>query len=320
MLISLIAPCYNEGQVLSIFIEEICRVTSGIPNHEFEFIFINDGSRDDTLNQIKAFCKKDPRAKFISFSRNFGKEAGLLAGLKHAEGDYVAVMDCDMQDPPALLPEMIELLDTNDEYDCVATRRISRKGEPPIRSFFARSFYKMINKMSDTNIVDGARDYRLMRRNMVDAIISLPEYHRFSKGIFSWVGFETTWLEYENIERAKGETKWSFWKLLIYAVEGIVGFTTVPLRFATILGAFVSVFAFCYLIYIVVKTWFGHRLLAGYPSTMATILFIGGMIMLALGIIGEYIAKTYMESKHRPQYIVKETNVKKEDDTNDKQA
>jgi glycosyltransferase involved in cell wall biosynthesis len=311
MKISLIIPCYNEEPVLKLFYNEVSKVINTLESCEFELIFVNDGSKDNTLKILKEFAKADSRVRYLSFSRNFGKEAALLAGLDHSTGDYTAVMDADMQDPPSLLPQMIELLESG-ECDCVATRRVSRKGEPPIRSLFARAFYSMINKMSTANIVDGARDFRMMNRAMTDAILSLREYHRFSKGIFGWVGFETKWLEYENIERAEGETKWSFGKLFLYAIEGIVGFTTIPLRFATIMGVLVSFIAFLYLVFIVVKTWLGHDIVKGYASTMSVILFLGGIVMMALGILGEYLAKSYMESKKRPIYILKEFNVEKD--------
>lgn len=307
--VSLVVPCYNEEKVLDIFYKETCGVLNLLASYEFEFVFINDGSNDGTLALLKKFAQKDKRVKYISFSRNFGKEAGLMAGLEHATGDFVGVMDSDMQDPPSLLPEMLAELE-KDEFDCVATRRVNRKGEPAIRSLFARAFYRMINKVSSTNIVDGARDYRIMKRVMVDAILSLPEYHRFSKGIFGWVGFETRWIEYENVERVQGETKWSFWKLFAYAVEGIVGFTILPLRLATVCGAIVSLLAFAFLLFIVIKTII-HLDVPGYASTMAVILFLGGMVMLALGVLGEYVAKIYMETKKRPLYIVKEANIKK---------
>ena len=238
MLLSIVVPCYNEQEALPYFYEEICRVAGEMKaSHgaEFEFIFVDDGSRDNTLAITRELHKKDPRVRYISFSRNFGKEAGILAGLKAAKGDYVAMMDADLQDPPALLPQMLDAL-LQEDYDCAATRRTNRKGEPPIRSFFARMFYKIINRLSDADIVDGARDYRLMRRRMVDAILALPEYNRFSKGIFGWVGFKTKWLEYVNVERVAGETKWSFWKLFLYSLEGIVAFTTAPLALASLLA------------------------------------------------------------------------------------
>lgn len=307
--VSLVVPCYNEEKVLERYYRETSMVINSIEDYEFEFIFVDDGSKDDTLKLMQRLSEKDERVHYVSFSRNFGKEAGLMAGLEYAKGDLVGVMDSDLQDPPSLIPDMLKELE-NDEVDCVATRRVDRKGEPPIRSFFARMFYQMINKMSSTDIVDGARDYRIMKRCMVDAIIALPEYHRFSKGIFGWVGFNTKWLEFENIERADGETKWSFWKLFAYAIEGIVGFTTIPLRFATLIGVLVSFVAFCYLLFIVIKTWI-HLDVPGYASTMAVILFLGGLTMLALGVLGEYVAKIYMETKRRPLYIVKRSDIKK---------
>lgn len=313
MKISIVVPCYNEEEVLALFYKEVCREIDLLKNYKFELLFINDGSRDKTLKKIKELADKDPRVRYISFSRNFGKEAGLMAGLENSTGDYVVVMDADLQDPPSLLSEMIETLNEG-EYDCVATRRVDRKGEPLIRSFFARSFYRLINKMTPAEIVDGARDFRMMNRNMADAVISLREYNRFSKGIFSWVGFDTKWIEYENIERARGETKWSFLKLLRYAFDGIIGFSTFPLRMATISGVLVSFIAFLYLLFIVIKTWLGHQIVAGYASTMSVILFLGGIIMTALGILGEYISKIYSESKQRPIYIIKESNTEKGND------
>lgn len=308
-LISVICPCYNEEPMLQLFYDTLQEQAVGtIQGHTFEILFVNDGSRDGTLGIIKRLADADARVRYISFSRNFGKEAAIYAGLKNATGDYVVIMDCDLQDPPALLGTMLEKLESG-ACDCVATRRVTRAGEPKIRSAFARAFYRLINRISDTEFVDGARDYRMMRRAMVDAVLSLPEYHRFSKGLFMWVGFDTIWLEYENIERAAGETKWSFWKLVAYAVEGIVSFSTVPLRIATVTGCLVSAAALIYMIVRVVIALFIGNPVAGYPSLLAILLFLGGTTLLALGIIGEYVARTYEQVKNRPIYIERESNV-----------
>lgn len=304
--ISIIVPCYNEEQAIPYFYDEIVKVSKNMNYLDFEFLFINDGSKDKTLEILKEYSKKDKRVRFISFSRNFGKEAAMLAGLENALGDYVTLMDADLQDPPSLLEEMYRLI--NEEgYDCVGTRRVTRKGEPPIRSFFARIFYKLINKMSKIEMVDGARDYRLMTRQVVDAIVSMKEYNRYSKGIFSFVGFETKWLEYENIERVAGETKWSFWKLLIYALEGITAFSTVPLVISALIGIILFIIAFVMIIIIIVKTLLLGDPVSGWPSMMCIILFLSGIQLFSLGIIGQYLSKTYLESKKRPIYIIKET-------------
>lgn len=303
-LLTIITPCYNEEETVGYFYDEVNKALKKM-DVDYEILFINDGSKDDTLNKCIELKKKDEKIKIINFSRNFGKEAAMLAGLKASKGDYVVIMDTDLQDPPSLLPEMMTYV-KNGEYDSVATYRVSRKGEPPIRSFFARMFYKLINKMIDVEIVDGARDYRLMSRTVVDAVLELGEYHRFSKGIFAWVGFKTKYLEYENVERIAGETKWSFWKLFKYAIEGIVGFTTFPLRLATIAGVLVSAFGFIYMLYIVIKAIFFGDPVAGFPSLVVFITLLGGIQLLFLGIIGEYLAKTYTESKKRPIYIIKE--------------
>lgn len=304
--ISIIVPCYNEEQAIPYFYDEIVKVSKNMNYLDFEFLFINDGSKDKTLEILKEYSKKDKRVRFISFSRNFGKEAAMLAGLENALGDYVTLMDADLQDPPSLLEKMYRLI--NEEgYDCVGTRRVTRKGEPPIRSFFARIFYKLINKMSKIEMVDGARDYRLMTRQVVDAIVSMKEYNRYSKGIFSFVGFETKWLEYENIERVAGETKWSFWKLLIYAFEGITAFSTVPLVISALIGIILFIIAFVMIIIIIVKTLLLGDPVSGWPSMMCIILFLSGIQLFSLGIIGQYLSKTYLESKKRPIYIIKET-------------
>lgn len=306
--VTIVCPCYNEEAALPIYYEAMCqRVFSKLPQHAFSLLLINDGSRDGTLSEMKALAERDARVKYISFSRNFGKEAALYAGLTHADGEYVIVMDCDLQDPPALIPEMLARVEAG-ECDCVATRRVTRKGEPAIRSAFARAFYRLINRISDTEFVDGARDFRVMRRAMVDAVLELPEYHRFSKGLFMWVGFETQWLEYENVERAAGETKWSFWKLFSYAIEGIVSFSTVPLRIATVIGCVISAAALVYMFIRVIIALFVGNPVAGYPSLLAIMLCLGGFTLLALGIIGEYVARTYEQVKQRPVYIEKEHN------------
>ena len=303
-LLSIITPCYNEEATIHYFYEETKKYLDTM-DVEYEIIFVNDGSKDKTIEECLKVKEKDQNVKILNFSRNFGKEAAMYAGLNEAKGDLVVIMDTDLQDPPKLLPEMYNILQSN-EYDSVATYRVNRKGEPPIRSFFARMFYKMINKMIDVEIIDGARDYRMMKRTMVDAIISMNEYHRFSKGIFAWVGFNTKYLEYENVERVAGETKWSFWKLFKYAIDGIVGFTTLPLRLATFTGIFVSMFGFLYMLYIVVKALVFGDPVAGFPSLIVIIALLGGIQLLFLGIIGEYLAKTYMETKKRPIYIIKE--------------
>ncbi len=307
-LISVIVPCYNEQEVLHMFYDEISRVAGEMSAYDFEFIFVNDGSRDNTLNICKELAAKDERVKFISFSRNFGKEAGIYAGFEKSKGDLVCMMDADLQDPPALLPEMVKAIE-EEGYDSVATRRVTRKGEPPIRSFFARMFYKLMNKISKTEIVDGARDYRLMTRQFVNSLLDLDEYNRFSKGLFGWVGYNTKWLEYENVERAAGETKWSFWKLLLYSIEGIMAFSTVPLAISAIMGILFCVIAFAMIIFIIAKTVMFDDPVAGWPSTACIILFVGGVQLFCVGILGQYLAKTYLEVKGRPIYICKETNI-----------
>lgn len=307
-IISVIVPCYNEEKAIMSFYNEIFYVIEDIKKYDFEIIFINDGSKDNTFEVLKILSNKDNRVKYISFSRNFGKEAAMLAGLKSSKGEYTVLMDCDLQDPPRLLPEMISIMESG--YDSVATRRCSRKGEPPIRSIFARTFYKIMNKISQIDIVDGARDYRMMSRKMLDSILELQEYHRFTKGIFGWVGFETKWIEYENVERVEGETKWSFGKLVLYAIEGIVAFTTVPLRLASLTGGVISILSIIYTIFIVIKTMFFGVDVPGYASLISIIMFLGGIQLIALGIIGEYISRTYMEVKRRPHFIIKETNIK----------
>ena len=304
--ISIVIPIYNEEEAIPIFYEEIKRISKILKEYKFEYIFVEDGSKDNSLNLLKDLAKKDKDVRFISFSRNFGKEAGMIAGLEASTGDYVTIMDVDLQDPPALLPEMIKAI-KEEGYDSVGTRRVTRKGEPPIRSFFARTFYKIINKMSKVEMVDGARDYKLMTRKVVDAVISLKEYNRYTKGLFSFVGFKTKWIEYENVERVAGETKWSFWKLFLYAIEGIVAFTTAPLSIASVIGLLFCLIAFLAIVFIVIKTLIFNDPVAGWPSLACIITFIGGIQLFCMGIIGQYLAKTYLETKNRPIYIVSET-------------
>jgi glycosyltransferase involved in cell wall biosynthesis len=304
MKLSIVVPCYNEEKVLPLFYEEISKELKKL-DVDYELVFVDDGSRDRTIEELRNKAHKNKRIKVISFSRNFGKESAMLAGLDHTKGDYVVIMDADLQDPPYMLESMLKFLETND-YDCVATYRVTRKGEPPIRSFFARMFYKLINKFTKVEIVDGARDYRMMTRQMVDSLLELREYHRFSKGLFTWIGFKTKYLDYENVERRAGETKWNFWKLTKYAIEGIVSFTTAPLRLATIFGLGISLIAFLYLIYIIINTLIFGNPTAGWPSMTCIILFLGGIQLITIGIIGEYLARTYEESKKRPSYIISE--------------
>lgn len=305
--ISIVVPMYNEQESLGILYKELNRVTDTLPEYEFEYLFVNDGSSDATLAEIRQLAEKDKRVRYVSFSRNFGKEAALYAGLKNATGDYVATMDADLQDPPALLPQMIAMIEAGD-CDNVATRRVNRKGEPPIRSFFAKCFYKVMRHLSHIEIADGARDYRLMSRAMVDSIVSVSEYNRFSKGIFAWVGYETKWLEFENVERSAGETKWSFWKLVRYSFDGIINFSDTPIRISSYLGLLLTVLSFVAIIMEVIRALVFGDPVAGWPSLVCIITFIGGIQLFCMGIMGQYIAKTYMEVKRRPHYIVKETN------------
>ena len=298
--LDIVVPCYNEEEMLQIFYKE---VSDNLKNIKWNVIFVNDGSNDNTLEVIKELENSYDNVKYISFSRNFGKESAIYAGLDYSTEDYVVLMDADLQDPPSLIPKMMEYIK---EYDIVGTRRVTRKGEPFIRSFFARLFYKIANKITKIELVDGARDFRLMKREVVNAILDLKEYNRFSKGIFQWVGFETKWLEYENIERQKGESSWSFWELFKYSIEGIVSFTTAPLHIATITGIFFSIIAFLAIIVIVIKALLFGEHVEGWPSTVSIILFLSGIQLFAAGIIGEYLAKIYLESKKRPIYIIKE--------------
>lgn len=305
-LLSVIVPCYNEEENVHYFYEELMKNADFFKKRELEveIIYVNDGSKDNTVAEVKKLHEKDERVKLISFSRNFGKESAIFAGFKKAKGDYAVMMDADLQDPPHLLPEMFKYIDEG--YDSVATRRVSRKGEPPIRSFFARMFYKLMNKMSRTEIVDGARDYRLMTRQVVDSILALGEYNRFSKGIFGWVGYETKWIEFENVERAHGETKWSFWGLFKYSIEGIVAFTTMPLSLASFMGVVFCFLAFLLIIFIIVRTCIFGDPTDGWPSLVCIISMVSGVQLLCLGIMGQYLAKTYLEVKNRPLYFIKE--------------
>ena len=300
---------YNEQESLGILYQELNRVTDTIKDYEFEYLFVNDGSKDNTLQEIQKLAAADERVHYVSFSRNFGKEAALYAGLSNADGDYIATMDADLQDPPSLLPQMLAMIESQD-CDNVATRRVNRKGEPPIRSFFARCFYKLMRRLSNIDIADGARDYRLMSRAMVDSILSVSEYNRFSKGIFAWVGYDTKWLEFENVERSAGETKWSFWKLVRYSIDGIINFSNTPLQISSYLGMILTIVSFIAIIVEVIRALVFGDPVAGWPSLVCIITFIGGIELFCMGIMGQYIAKTYMEVKRRPHYIIKESNCK----------
>ncbi len=307
MKLSVIVPCYNEEASLPLFFAQTEPIAQGIIA-EVEYLFINDGSKDKTLEMIKKLEPKfeNSKVRYLSFSRNFGKEAALLAGLEHATGDFITVMDADLQDPPEMLPEMLHLLQTED-YDCIGTKRMDRRGEPKIRSFFAQTFYRMINRISDTEMVDGVRDFRLMTRQMVDAILEVKEYNRFSKGIFSWVGFNTKYLPYENQERVAGETSWSFWSLFRYSLEAIINFSDFPLTLASFIGFFSCAFSAIALLFIVVRTLIIGDSTSGWPSLVCIILFVGGLQLFCLGIVGKYVGKIFLETKKRPVYIVKET-------------
>lgn len=306
-LLTVIVPCYNEAQALPYFYQEIIKISEEMKELNFEFLFIDDGSQDQTLNILKEYHQKDKRVRYIALSRNFGKEAAMYAGLDQSRGDYITIMDADLQDPPALLKEMYHYI-KEEGYDCVGTRRVTRKGEPPIRSFFARMFYKIINKLSKVEMVDGARDYRLMTRQMVNAILSLKEYNRYSKGLFSFVGYKTKWLEYENINRIAGETKWSFWKLFVYALDGIMAFSTVPLVLSAVLGLLFCLISFILIIAIIIKTLVYGDPVDGWPSMVCIIFMVGGIQLFCMGIIGQYLSKTYLETKNRPIYIIGESS------------
>lgn len=310
--ISVVVPCYNEQEALEYFIKEFNKVKNIMSDYIFEIIFVNDGSKDKTLAIVKKYAEIDSSIKYISFSRNFGKEAAIFAGLTHSSGDYIVMMDADLQDPPSLLPEMVKAI-KEEGYDSVATRRITRKGEPLIRSFFARCFYKLMNKISKTEIVDGARDYRLMTRQFVNSLLEMKEYNRFSKGLFGWIGYKTKWIEFENIERIAGETKWSFWKLLLYSIEGIVAFSTAPLAIAAVFGIIICMIAFIFIIMIIIRTCIWGDPVSGWPSMICIVLFVGGIQLFCIGILGEYMAKMYLETKKRPIYVCQETNIIRED-------
>lgn len=309
--ISVVIPCYNEEEALPVYYKEMCRVMEKMKEVVFELIFVDDGSSDATLRIMKDLNEKDSRCRYLSFSRNFGKEAAIYAGLKASDGDYVALMDVDLQDPPALLPEMYEILQ-EDGYDNVATKRATRTGEPRIRSFLSESFYKFVNAISKTEIVDGARDYRLMKRKMVQAVLEMSEYNRFSKGIFGWVGFRTKWLEYDNIERSAGKTKWSMWKLFKYSVEGITGFSVAPLSLASVVGVLFCLLSFIMIVVIVVRTLVWGDPVSGWPSLACIIFMVSGVQLLCTGIVGEYLSKTYLETKKRPIFILKDSSDDKE--------
>lgn len=310
--ISIVVPCYNEEEAIPYFYKELTSVFEKLKSFDYELIMVDDGSNDKTLKVIKKYAEKDNKIKYYSFSRNFGKEAAMYAGFCNASGDFVAVMDADMQDPPSLLPKMIEILKSG-EYDSVATRRVNRNGEPPIRSWFSKKFYKIINKISDADIVDGARDFRLMKKSMVKAIVAMQENNRFSKGIFGWIGFKTYWLPFENVERVAGETKWNFWKLFKYALDGIINFSEVPLSIASGFGIIMTFLSFAFMIFIIIRRIFLGDPVAGWASTICVIIFIGGVQLFSIGIMGQYVAKNYTESKKRPHYIISETNQEKTD-------
>lgn len=305
--ISLVIPMYNESEMVMVLYQELVRVSALMEEYDFEYVFVNDGSKDDTLQKLVELAGQDERVVYLSFSRNFGKEAALYAGLCNAKGDYVATLDADLQDPPALLPRMMQML-KQEGYDNIATRRVNRKGEPIIRSFFARSFYKVMRRLSEIEIADGARDYRLMKRAMVDSVIAVSENNRFTKGIFAWVGYKTGWLEFENTPRAAGETKWSFFKLLRYSFDGIMNFSNAPIKLSSFLGMLLTVISFIAILFVIIRALLFGDPVAGWPSLVCIITFIGGIQLFCMGIMGQYIAKTYMEVKRRPHYIIAETN------------
>lgn len=312
-MISMIIPCYNEQEALPLLYPELVKLADKMKEKEFEFLFINDGSKDRTLEVIRSLAQQDERVRYCSFSRNFGKEAAMYAGFCKASGDWVAVIDADMQDPPALVEEMMGYLESG-EYDSVATRRVTREGEPPVRSFFARMFYKIINRISDVDIVDGARDFRLMSRQMADVLVSMKEYNRFSKGLYGWIGFKTKWLEFVNVPRVAGETKWSFWGLLKYSIDGIVSFSTMPLILSSLVGLVMCVVAFLAVVFLVGRKLIFGDPVAGWASLACIVVFIGGIQLFCLGILGQYLAKAYLEMKKRPIFIISETNIETEKD------
>ena len=307
-LLSIVVPCFNEDESVGIFLEEIQKT---LKDYNFEVIYVNDGSSDNTLKYIKELASKNSNVKYISFSRNFGKESAIFAGLKYASGDYICLMDADLQHPPKLIPEMLEAV-LDEGYDVAAARRVSRKGEPKIKSFFSHRFYKVFNKISNIDMVEGATDYRIMTRQVVDSVLNLPEYNRFSKGLFQWVGFDTKWIEYENIERIAGESTWSFWGLIKYSIEGLVAFTTLPLSVSTFLGMVFSVIAFIYMLFIIIRYLIYSEAVPGYPTLICSLLLLGGIQLLSIGVLGKYLEKTYFEAKNRPIFIVKESNIDEE--------
>lgn len=308
-LLSIVVPCFNEEETVEIFLKEIQKTLN---NYDFEILFINDGSSDDTLKKIKDLANLNSNVKYISFSRNFGKESAMYAGLKNASGDLICIMDADLQHPPRLLLEMIEAITTED-YDIAAARRTSRKGEAKIKSFFSRLFYKVFNRISEMELVEGATDYRVMTRQVVDSILELTEYNRFTKGLFQWVGFNTKWIPYENIERVAGETTWSIWGLYKYSIEGIVAFSTAPLSISTLLGTAISIIAFLYMVFIIARYLLYSDPVQGFATTMCAILLLGGIQLLCIGVLGKYLEKTYVETKKRPIFIVKESNMNERD-------
>ncbi len=311
-LLTAIVPCYNEQEALPFFYEEITRIAELMSHRvEFEFLFVNDGSKDNTLKILSELALKDDRVRYVSFSRNFGKESAMLAGFEHAKGDYVAVMDADLQDPPSLLPEMLDYIE-NEGYDSVATKRSDRKGEPIIRSFFAKCFYKIVNKISKTQLVSGARDYVLMTKRVKDSIIALPEYNRFTKGIYNWVGYNTKWISFENVNRVAGNTKWSFWKLFKYSLECILAFSTAPLAIASLFGLLFCIISIIGIAVVVIRDIAGVASAAGWPSMICILLFVSGIQLFCMGILGMYLSKTYIETKKRPAYFVAETEEDKE--------
>ncbi len=307
-LVSVVVPCYNESDALPKFMEVLDGIIKKMDYADFQVVLVNDGSKDNTLEVMKALVGKYSYAKYVSFSRNFGKEAAMYAGLSHADGDYVAIMDADLQDPPEFLIEMYEHV-KNGGYDVAAARRVTRKGEPPVRSFFAKMFYKLMAKMSKTEVADGARDFRLMKKKVVEALLECKEYNRFSKGMFGWVGFKTKWVEYENVERIAGETKWNFWSLFKYSIEGIVAFSTTPLVFSSFLGLIFCVIAFLAIIFIMIRKFIFGDPVAGWPSLVCIMVFLGGLQLFFMGVFGQYLAKSYLEVKNRPIYIVDETDM-----------
>ncbi|WP_296801420.1 glycosyltransferase family 2 protein [uncultured Methanobrevibacter sp.] len=307
-LLSIVVPCFNEDESVEIFLEEIQKT---LKDYNFEVIYVNDGSSDNTLKYIKELASKNSNVKYISFSRNFGKESAIFAGLKYASGDYICLMDADLQHPPKLIPEMLEAV-LDEGYDVAAARRVSRKGEPKIKSFFSHRFYKVFNRISDIDMVEGATDYRIMTRQVVDSVLNLPEYNRFSKGLFQWVGFDTKWIEYENIERIAGESTWSFWGLIKYSIEGLVAFTTLPLSVSTFLGMVFSVIAFIYMLFIIIRYLIYSEAVPGYPTLICSLLLLGGIQLLSIGVLGKYLEKTYFEAKNRPIFIVQESNIDEE--------